>query len=162
MKLPPAAQARWEALAPRERLLVLAAAALVGLALIWWLTVAPALKTLRGSAEQHRTLDAQLQRMRAMATQAQALQAQPKLAYDEALRALELSTRQRLGATAQLSVVGERASITLRAAPPDALAQWLAQVRLNARALPSEARLTRGAAATGGWDGTIVLNLPPR
>ena len=35
-------QARWAALAPREKLLVSAAAAVVGLALLWWLAVAPA------------------------------------------------------------------------------------------------------------------------
>ena len=43
---------------------------------------------------------------------------------------------------------------------PDALAQWLVQARLNARALPSEARLVRSAAGT--WDGTLVLNLGRR
>jgi general secretion pathway protein M len=33
-------------------------------------------------------------------------------------------------------------------------------VRSNARALPGEARLARNAA--GGWDGSLVLTLPPR
>jgi general secretion pathway protein M len=41
--------------------------------------------------------------------------------------------------------------------PADALAQWLAQVRLNVRVLPAEARLRRSAA--GSWDGTLVLHL---
>ena len=78
---------------------------------------------------------------------------------------------------AQLNVVGDRATITLKGASADALAQWLAQARSNARATPVEARLTRSAtaAAPAGqtpvtlgrpvvamprWDGTLVLALP--
>ena len=61
----------------------------------------------------------------------------------------------------------------------DALAQWLTQARITARAVPAEVRLVRGtspgtatgpgagagAATSGGnavWDGTLVLNLPAR
>ena len=62
-----------------------------------------------------------------------------------------------MAATAQLTLVGERATLTLKGASADALAQWLTQVRLNARALPAEAHLLHNAA--GGWDGTLVLNL---
>ena len=61
MRLPPALQTRWDSLAARERLLVLAALALIILALVWWGLVGPALRTVRTSAEQHRLLDAQLQ-----------------------------------------------------------------------------------------------------
>jgi general secretion pathway protein M len=66
-----------------------------------------------------------------------------------------------LGNTAQLVQVGERATVTFKGASADAVAQWLAQVRLNARSIPSEARLVRSAAGT--WDGTLALNLgaPP-
>ena len=38
-----ALRARWQALAPREQTLVLAAAGVVGLALLWWVALAPAL-----------------------------------------------------------------------------------------------------------------------
>lgn len=151
---------RWELLAAREKLLVGSAAALVALALLWWVAIAPALATLRGADEQHRLLDAQLQRMRGLQAQAQGLQSQPRQGYDEALRLLESSVRQRLGATARMAVVGERVTLTLAGASPDALAQWLTQARVNARALPSEARLNRNA--SGQWDGTLVLTLPPR
>ena len=145
--------ARWAALAPREKLLVGTAAAVVAVALLWWVGLAPALQTLRSAPEQHRSLDAQLQRM-------QALQAQPKQGYDEALRALEQTIRQRFGTTARYSISADRVSITLTAAAPDTLAQWLTQARVNARALPAEARLTRNAA--GQWDGTLVMTLPAR
>ena len=155
-----AVQARWAALAPREKVMVAAAAALVGLALLWWVALAPALATLRAAPEQHRSLDAQLQRMQALQAQAQALQSQPKQGYDEALRALEQTIRQRFGTTARYSIAADRVTVTLTAAAPDTLAQWLTQARVNARALPAEARLTRNAA--GQWDGTLVMTLPAR
>ncbi|MGZ5181376.1 MAG: type II secretion system protein GspM [Ramlibacter sp.] len=160
MKTPDALAQTWRGLAPREKMLAAGAGALVLLALLWWLAVAPALAVLRSAEGQHRTLDAQLAHMRALQQQAQALQGQPKQNHDDSLRALEASVRQRLGTSARTAVAGDRVSLTLTGAPPDALAAWLAEARVNARALPSEARLTRGA--TGGWDGTIVLTLPSR
>ena len=68
--------------------------------------------------------------------------------------------RQRLGTTARMAVAGDRVSVTLAGTPPDALAQWITQARVDARALPSEARLSRNSA--GLWEGTLVLSLPPR
>ncbi len=155
-----ALQARWGQLAPREKLALSVAAAVVGMALLWWVGIAPALNTLRAAETQHRALDAQLQQMRSLQVQAQALQAQPQQGADEALRALEQTIRQRLGVAARYSVAGDRVTLTLSGASPDALAQWLTQARVNARALPSEARLTRNAA--GLWDGTLVMTLPAR
>ena len=63
---------------------------------------------------------------------------------------------------ANIEAKGEKSgTFTLRtAAAPDTLAQWLTQARVNARALPAEARLTRNAA--GQWDGTLVMSLPAR
>ena len=186
MTLPPNFQARWDALAGRERLLLLLAATVVVAAALWWLALAPALATLRAADLQHRQLDAQLQQMQSMQAQATALQSQPKLGFDDAQRTLEALLKQKLGASAQMSVVGDRASVTLKGANADALAQWLTQARINARAVPSEVRLVRSAtpspgsatsgagtaaASSGGvasvsgnavWDGTLVLNLPAR
>ncbi len=155
-----ALRARWETLVPREQVLVLAAAALVAFALLWWLALAPAFATLRSAEAQHRTLDAQLQRMLRLQAQAQAMQAQPKQNPEEAMRQLEVAIRQQLGVAARYSIAGDRVTVTLTAAPPAALAQWLAQIRVNARAIPGEAKLTRSA--SGAWDGTLVLTLPPR
>ena len=64
-----------------------------------------------------------------------------------------------LGATGQVSVLGDRATLTLRGASPQALAQWLAQVRINARLLPLESQLARDG-GTGGWSGSVVLGGP--
>ena len=161
-----AIQERWRALAPREKTLVTAAASVVALALLWWVGVAPALKILGQADARQQSLDAQWQQMQALEAQARALQAQPKARHDEAVRALEASIKQSLGAGAQLSVSGERATLTLKGVPASALGTWLTQVRANARALPTEARLVRNpstTAATGVlWDGVLVLALPPR
>lgn len=160
MKMPERVSQTWSGLAPREKLLASGAAALVLVALVWWLLIGPALAVLRTSEPQHRALDAQLARMQALQQQARTLQGQPKQGHDESLRALEASVRQRLGTTARTTVAGDRVTLSLTGTPPDALAAWLAEARTNARALPAEARLTRGAA--GGWDGMLVLTLPAR
>lgn len=153
-------RARWNALAPRERKLVLGAAGLVTLALLWWVALAPAWATLRTAPQQHQALDAQLQRMQRMQAQAQAMLAQPRQSHDEALRQLEQAIRAQLGTAARYSISAERVTVTLTAVSGQVLGQWLSQVRINARALPGEARLVRNA--SGSWDGTLVLTLPPR
>jgi len=158
-----ALQTRWGKLAPRERALLGMAALLVGATLLWQLLLAPALQTLRSADAQRKSLDAQLQHMRTMQSQAKALQQQAPLSYADALRALQQATKQTLGATAQVTVVAERANISLQASSADALAQWLAQARLNARSAPLEARLTQTIAPTGvTWTGTVVMSLPQR
>lgn len=150
----------WASLAPREKAWVAAAGAVVALLLVWLIAIGPALSTLRTAEQQQRTLDAQLQHMRVLQAQAQALQAQPKQNREEALRLLELSVRQRLGTSARTLIAGDRVTVTLSGAAPEAVAQWLSQARVNARALPGEARLNRNAG--GLWEGTVVLTLPPR
>lgn len=149
-------------LSPREQRAVVIAAAVVGLGLTWWLAVAPALATLRQAAERHTQLDAQLDQMRRMAATADSLRsantAQP-LTRDAAVRALEQATTTALAGTAQLSVQGDRATVTLNGTPPDALAQWLSQVRINARLVPVQAELKQ-TAAPAGWSGQLVLAGP--
>jgi general secretion pathway protein M len=190
MKWLEALQARWRTwwpeLDPREQRLVAIAAALVGLALVWWVALAPALGTLSAAPAEHAKLDAQLQQMTALQRQAKALQSQPRASRDDAMRALEASVRENLGPNAQLQSAGagENATIALRAAPADALAQLITQARSNARAVPREVHLTRSSTSQGGpaappgaappppaapagpprprWDGTLVMGLPAR
>lgn len=149
----------WRQLKMSERRLILAAFWLIFAALLWWLAIAPALKTIKEAPAQHRALDAQLQSMRSLSAEAKNLQSQPKLGLDEAQKALQSAVTQRFGSTAQLNLTGERASLTLKNASPQELALWLTQARVNARALPTEAKLTRNA---DGWDGTMVLTLPKK
>ena len=153
-------QARWAGLAPRERLLVGGAAGLVGLALLWWVALGPAITTLRTAGEQHRVLDAELARMQRLQAQAKAMQSAPRQNPEEAMRQLEAAIRQQLGTSARYVIAGDRVTVTLANTQPAALAQWLSQVRTNARAIPGEAKLTRNA--SGGWDGSVVLALPAR
>ena len=172
---------RWDAMAPRERRLVLAAALLVAGALAWWLLLAPALRTLREAPARHAALDAQLERMQALAAEARLLQADASTrpSQAEAQRALQSATAA-LGSGARVSWMGERATVGLQGVSAAAIAPWLAQVRGNARSVPVEAHLTRSSAkppaqpvvgaalqktAPAGearWDGAIVFALPPR
>ena len=62
-----ALRARWDALAPRERQLVGWAVVLVVLALLWWVALAPALRTLALARGEHARLDAQLQQISTLA-----------------------------------------------------------------------------------------------
>lgn len=149
-------QSHWKTISVREQRLLMAALALVLGATLWWLALAPALATLRSAHTQHTVQDAQLQTMRRLQAQAQLLQAQPPLNPGESRRLLEVTVKA-LGANAQLNVLGERATITLKGVSATAMAQCLAQARLNARTLPVEAHLVRNAVGT--WDGTLVLAL---
>lgn len=139
-------RARWDMLAARERRMLTVAFAVVAAALLWWVALAPALATLKAAQLQHPKLDAQRAQMQDLQAQAMALQAMPKISGDEARRALEAANKQVLGADTQLSVAGERATVTLKAVSGDALAQWLVMLRNNARLVPNEVRLVRATA----------------
>lgn len=152
---------RWNTLSAREKLGVSLAAFALGLAVLWWVLLAPALKTLRSADTEHRRLDTQLQHMQRLQAQAQVLKTQPRTNRDDAVRALEQSVKQQLGGGAQLNLGGNQATLTLKGVAASALAQWLVQARVNAHATLTEARLQRSALATpAAWDGTLVLGLP--
>jgi general secretion pathway protein M len=156
MSLAAGLQARWSGLSAREQSLLRASGWLCLAALVWWLGLAPAFSALRQAERQRPLLDAQWQQMQHLQAQARAIQAQPALAAQQTRQALEASVKS-LGPAAQLTAQGDRLTVTFRAVSAEAWAQWLAQVRLNARALPAETRLLRGA--SGAWDGTVVFNL---
>lgn len=156
-------RARWSRLPGREKNGIRLAGLLVLAFLLWQFSIRPSLATLRSSNAQSKALGTQLQAMQAMQLQAQAVQKQPPLGFDEAVRALTAATKQTLGASAQLVLAGDRASITVKEASPDALAEWLAQARLNARSALIEARLVRGSTPGGPvWNGVLVMGLPAR
>lgn len=159
---------RWNALQGREQMLVMAAAGLVGLALVWWVALAPAIKTLRLAPQAHAQLDRQLQHMRGLQQEALELQKAPRIQANDAVRALQSSLTQSMGASAQMTIVADRATVTLKGVPATSLAQWLAQVRSTARVVPIQAKLVRSAGTKGNapalpahWDGTLILSLPP-
>lgn len=147
----------WNRLADRERRMLEVAVWALGLAGVWWLLIAPALDTVRTAPARHAQLDTIIQTMRSMQSEAQSLAVRDTLPADETRRQLEQSAQQHLGPATQISSAGNRATITVKGASPDAFAQWLAQARSNARSLPLEIHLTRGAT---GLEGSVVMGLP--
>ncbi len=149
-------------LQPRERRAVALAAWVVGLGLLWWIAIAPAWSTLSQAPARQAQLDAQLSQMRGLAASAQALRgdtnSQPP-GRDTVLRALDQATSA-LGTHGQIVVQGERATLTLNNATPEALAQWLQQVRINARLVPVEAKLDRPTSGAPAWRGSLVVSGP--
>jgi general secretion pathway protein M len=151
-------KARWAALAARERRLVLLAAVVVGLALIWAIGIQPALRTLRTAPAEQARLDLQWQGMQRQAAEAGTLRTAPPLPPGMAAQALQGATA-RLGSSARLQLQGERAVLTLNGVHGDALAQWLAEARRGARARPVEAKLQFDDA---GYRGNLVVAIGGR
>ena len=155
-------RAQWQGLPSRQRGMLVGAIAVLLATLLWWVALAPALATLRHAPAQHESLDAQRAVMRQLQAQAlamrEAMQALPPLRREEAQGALEATVRQHLGEAAQLTLSAEGATLTLSGVSGQALALWLAQVRIEARTLPIEARLERQA--NGLWAGQMTLVLP--
>lgn len=149
------ARAQWQIMAPRERMAAQAGALALGLLLVWLLLLAPALRTLDQAPAKRAQLEMQLQEMQAMALEARELRALPPVPAAQALAALQAAS-DHLGANARLTVVGERATLSLTGVSPEALQAWLAEVRGAARARPIEAQLQR---SPKGFNGSIVLVL---
>lgn len=146
-------RAAWAAREPRERRLVVLAALVVGLFVLWTVGLQPALRTLREAPPRLDALDRQLQGMQQLATEARELRATPPLPRAQALAALRAAS-ERLGAAGRLTEQGDRAVMALDNASTDQLRAWLADVRGTARARPIEATLTR---TDQGLSGSIVL-----
>lgn len=157
---------RWSALAPREQNLLLLAACVVLLALLWWLALAPAVHSLRTAPARHAAAELELQNMLQMQAQAELLRQQPQGNSADARTQLEQSLKTELGNSAQLQWLGNRAQISLTQTAAPALARWLAQVRDNSHASVAEMKLNRilGEAADGAaitrWSGNLLLELP--
>lgn len=147
----------WRQRAPREQALLGTGLALVLVALLWMLALAPALKTLHQHDSRVAQLQDELGRMQTLEAQARQLQGQPLPSGVQALQALQTHTHTLLGQQAELSARMGGASVTLRAVPPQLLARWLSTVRTEARARVVQSRLQRTAE---GWSGNVQLALP--
>jgi len=157
-----ALQARFAALDPREQRWWRLAVGVLVLVLLVGVGVLPAVRSLRASALAQQQVTAQLQVLQQLQVRAQALQAQPMLAQLAAIESLQASVGL-LGGNAEISVGDQRVNLVLRATPASALAEWLVRARVEAHAVPIEARLTREGSVEGAlWSGTLVLSLPPR
>lgn len=149
-------QAKWSAMAPRERRMASIAGWLLLLAVIVLVGIRPAWRTLSTTPAQLKEVDAQLDQMRRLADEVQLLRQRPPVPPAQAEAALR-SASDRLGTAATLSVQGDRATLALRDVPGDILASWLDEVRTAARARPLEANLQQVQA--GRYSGNIVLSL---
>ncbi len=164
-------QQRWLALSVREQRGLQVVGVLLLVWLVWQVLIAPAQNKLRQADAQRQVVAQQMARMQALQAQAQVLQQRTPMSRESALRALQGVASP---SGMQLSPQGERVMVTLKAVPAHVLAEWLAQARSLAQALPSEVHLTRttsnspasnpssNTAASGPttWDGTLVLILP--
>jgi general secretion pathway protein M len=145
----------WQGLSARDRRAALLAATVLGLFIIWTLAVQPAWRTLASAPAELEAVEAQLQTMQRLATEATELRATPPVPLEQATAALQGATA-RLGDQAKLVLQGERAVLTLTGVGGGALTQWLVEARAGARARPVDATLTRGPQ---GYNGTLVLSL---
>jgi general secretion pathway protein M len=145
----------WQALAPRERRAATLALWVLLLFVAFSLLVQPAWRTLRAAPLQLDLLESEMQRMQGLAAEAQTLRGAAPVSAAQAAAALQSATA-RLGSSAKLSLQGERATLTLNGAPPEALRAWLIEARSAARARPIEAQL---AQAPAGYSGSLIVSL---
>jgi len=161
----------WQALPPRDRLALLAGAAVLGLLLLFMLAVRPAWQTLRTAPAQLARAEHDLQQMRQQAAEAAALrQAGPASTWsrEQRLRQIESLLPPVFGATARLQVQGDSVTLNLENASADQIAQGMALLRRQLHLLPQASRLQRlpdtaGAAGAAGaadaWSGSITWSL---
>lgn len=158
----------WGQRSPREQQLLGLGALVVALAAIWSVALAPAWRTWQEAPARQASLDAQSQRMQQLQAQAKTLQKPSPITRTEALTWLENNLSE-LGPEARISLQGERATLSLNAASPEALARWLSQARERAQAIPVQAQLQQGTASKASaasstdpviWRGSLVLRLP--
>jgi general secretion pathway protein M len=149
---------RWAALAAREQRGLTLALAVVAVALVWSVLLAPALRTLKAVPAQNLQWSAALERMQALQARAKQLQAKPAVAPKESLKALQTAAAA-LGKSATLQTLGEQATLTLKQVSAADLAPWLSPgsgVGLS----PSEVHLQRSSDADPRWSGSLVFMLP--
>ncbi len=149
------AQARWRSFAPRERLALALGGGLLALLLAWSLLIAPAWRTVRIAPIELDRLDAQLQQMQRLATEARSVQGAAPVSAAQAVEPLKHAT-ERLGGRGAIAFQGERATLTLTGVSGEALRAWLVEVRSGAHARPVEVQLNRG---TEGYSGIVVLSV---
>ena len=145
----------WSSLAARERVLVAAGAAAVGILVVWMLGVQPALRTLRDAPVEIDRLDRQLQQMQIAAAEAQGLRSASQIPATQAVSSLQAAT-ERLGGKSKLVVQGDRATLTFTSIPAEALRAWLGEARSGARARPVEAQWVK---AGDGYSGNVAVLL---
>jgi general secretion pathway protein M len=145
----------WNARTRRERQALSVVGLVLVLFLVWILFVQPAWRSLGEAPAQLDRLDAQLQQMQRLAAESRELRGTTPVSPAQAAAALKAAT-DRLGDAGKISLQGDRATLTLNGANPEALRAWLNEARNAARARPVEAQLMRGPK---GYSGSMIVNL---
>ena len=145
----------WAARTSRERQALGAVAAVLVLLVVWLVFVQPALRSLSEAPAQLDQLDLQMQQMQRLAAESRELRGTAPVSASQAAVALKAAT-DRLGAAGKITLLGDRATLTLNGVSPDALRAWLSEARNAARARPVEAQLLRGPK---GYSGSLSVNL---
>jgi general secretion pathway protein M len=146
----------WLRASAREQVALRIAATMLVLALVWWVGLQPALKTLKNARTQAPVVRAQYEQMLQLQAQAAAMRAQvqqpvsdPKAVLQDSISTLEKNAR--------VALAGERATVSFKQARPADLAFWLEQVRLKAHSNVLEMHMTQAA---GLWSGSVLVQLP--
>ena len=160
--LPPAlgslrqrADQAWNARTRRERQALTVVACVLLLFLIWFFLVQPAWRSLQAAPTQLDQLDTQIQQVQRLVVESRELRGIAPVSAAQAAAALKSAT-ERLGETAKISLLGDRATLMLNGVNPEALRAWLNEARNGARARPVEAQLTRGPK---GYSGSLTVSL---
>lgn len=151
-------QARWSAMAPRERQIATVAIWLALLTFLVLVCIRPAVRTLSDAPERIRAVDLQLDEMRKLSDEVKMLRQRQPVPPAQAEAALKTATL-RLGDAARLAIQGDRATLTLTKVDGTELAAWLEEARSAARAKPVEAALMQ--VEVGVYSGTITLSMGP-
>lgn len=173
----------WSQRSPREQQLLSLAAVLILLATLWTWALAPAWRTWQEAPKRQARLDAQTQLMLQLQAEAKNLKKASPVSRADAIQWLASST-QELGPGAHIQWQGDRATLSVEAAPAAAMARWLSLAREQVQALPVQAQLQHSPASTQGtskptagpsasaippppeptsavhWRGSVVLRLP--
>lgn len=149
-------QVQWARLSLAERRLVTIAASLALVILAVAVGVRPAWRALQTVPVQLQAAEAELAVMRQQADEAQRLRQQPPVPPVQAESSLQAAT-DRLGAGARLSRQADRAVLSFQGITGEALAQWLEEARVGARARPMEASWQRRS--DGLYQGSVTVAL---
>lgn len=145
----------WNGRSLRERQSLALVAFVLGAFLVWIVFVQPAWSSLRAAPAQLDRLDAQMQQMQRLAAESRELRGTAPVSSSQAAAALKAAT-DRLGTAGKITLLGDRATLTLNGASPEALRAWMSEARNAARARPIEAQLSRNPK---GYSGTLSVNL---
>ena len=144
---------RWQALGARERRAVGLAVLVLAAFVLWTAGVRPAWRVITEAPARIDTREAALQQMQRLAGEARELRELAPIPREQAVDAVKAAT-ERLADKARLTIQGDRLSVNFTGIGPQALQQWLQEVRAQAQARPVQATLNRSG---GSLSGSVVL-----